>query len=484
MNGALLKLALKGIGYNSLSKIMIMALTGISQIVLARNLTQGDFGIVGFATIFINFLAGFSDIGISSAIIQKNDLDKATLFTGFTLKLILGGVVFCIAMLLSVHVDSFFYSNQTSRVIQILSLNFIISSFAFIPTCLLTRDLNYKKLLISQTVTALINYILSIALALNGFSYWSIVISNIVAAVVNIFLLNFLEPVRIEFRLDKKIASELVHFGGNLFLCGVITFVIFNADNFIIGSVSGAVSLGYYAIAFNWSTMVCGVVHNAVLTVLFPVFSKMQSDRDGLKKAYLKLLEYSTFICVLVNATLFYSSYEFLFYILGHGTDKWIPVLSTLKILCVYGVLRGVLQPLSNIVMAIGRTDIMLKTNFIVAIVELSLIYPALKYFDIEGVAATITLSYGLQFYIYYKYMSSELDVKSSDVISSIKPSFLSLIVVIALSLSCTRVVEMSYVSFAIKLTIIPAAFCLFYQYITKWRLLGEMKVIINGLNE
>ena len=309
MNDTLLKMAVKGISYNSLSRIVIILLTGASQIILARNLSQNDYGIVGFATIFTNFLSGFSDLGISSALIQKKDLDKVTLSTGFILKAVLSCFVFGVSCCLSYFADLVFDAHDVGRVIQILSLNFLISCFVFLPTCLLTRDLNYRKLLVSQTATAFVNYSLAIVLAMNGFSYWSIVISNIVSGVLNVFLLNILEPIKIVLRFDKKIASQLIHFGGNLFLCGVITFIIFNADNFIIGTLAGAAALGYYALAFNWSTMICGVVHNAVLSVLFPVFAKMQSERDDLKSAYLKTLEYSTFICVLVNSTLYYCSF-------------------------------------------------------------------------------------------------------------------------------------------------------------------------------
>jgi O-antigen/teichoic acid export membrane protein len=67
-------------------------------------------------------------------------------------------------------------------------------------------------------------------------------------------------PVAISFCLDRNIAREMVSFGGYLFISGLFTFLIFNLDNFIIGVVKGSKDLGYYAIAYNWSAVICGIM--------------------------------------------------------------------------------------------------------------------------------------------------------------------------------------------------------------------------------
>ena len=95
-----------------------------------------------------------------------------------------------------------------------------------------------------------------------------------------------------------------------------------NGDNFAISAMRGAKTLGYYAVAFNWGSMVCVMLGGVVLSVLFPTFSRMQSDRQRMKKAYLQVLEYVSFVGILVNMGLLAVSKDFLFFVLGHGTEK------------------------------------------------------------------------------------------------------------------------------------------------------------------
>ncbi len=123
----------------------------------------------------------------------------------------------------------------------------------------------------------------------------------------------------------------------DLSLIGFIVFTIFNVDNFIIGAVKGSSELGYYMIAFNWGSIICVILGTVVNNVLFPTFSRMEQDRERIKKSYLRVLEYVSCIGMLTNITLLLVSEDFLVYVLGHGTDKWLPALLSLRILCLYG---------------------------------------------------------------------------------------------------------------------------------------------------
>src|SRR5665647_2668568 len=89
----------KNIGFNALSNIAKFFLSAAASIILAQRLSPSDYGVVGFAMIFINFLSRFSDLGITDAVIQRNQLDDRGLYTGYTTKFILGIVVFAVMFL-------------------------------------------------------------------------------------------------------------------------------------------------------------------------------------------------------------------------------------------------------------------------------------------------------------------------------------------------------------------------------------------------
>ena len=472
----------ENIGYNAFARAVAFVFQALANIVLARNLTSDDYGVVGFAMIFITFLSQFSDLGINSAVIQKAELDESGLYTGFAIKMVLGIFAFAISFLLASLSKLFFDNNAVVNVIRVLSLGFILNSFAFLPTSLLTRELNYKKLFVPQVATAVVNSIICLTLALTGFKYWSIVLANVCATIASVILINELKPVKLRFCFDRKAASELIHFGGNLFLSGIIVFAILNADNFVIGAVKGSSLLGYYTIAFNWGSMLCAVLSNTVLSVFFPTFSKIQQDRKRIKEAYIRLLEYIAFIGVLANAGLLFVSKEFLIFVLGHGTDKWIPALTTFRILCIYGICRCLLEPVGNVVLAIGKTKALLVTQIIVAVFELGFLYPSLKYFGIEGVAVVVTVSYLTSYPILFWLLKQEIGLTSMEWIKGVYPAIVSLSVSTITLYFINFAMPFSFIGMIQKLILCSIIYFGVYGVITQWKMLYELKGIARDI--
>src|SRR3989338_4509519 len=98
----------KNIGFSAFSNIVKFLLSAVASIILAQTLSPSDYGVVGFAMIFINFLARFSDLGITDAVIQRNQFNDRGLYTGYTTKFILGIAVFVIVVLVSPLTKLFF----------------------------------------------------------------------------------------------------------------------------------------------------------------------------------------------------------------------------------------------------------------------------------------------------------------------------------------------------------------------------------------
>lgn len=469
----------ENVGYNTAGKIIIMIFQFAASVILARNLISSDYGIVGFALLLIAFLAQFGDMGIQSAVIQAGNLDEKGLYTGFTIKAALGIFVFIAAFTLSSLAGLLFDNAAVGSVVKVLSLNFVINSFVFLPNVLLTRELNYGKLFIPEVWAAVVTSTLSIILVLRGFGYWSIVLANVCSSIVSAIILNAVKPVKIRFRFDKGTALEFMRFGGNLFFSGLIVFLIFNADNFAIGTMKGATTLGYYAVAFNWGSMMCVVLGGVVLSVLFPTFSKMQSDRQRIKRAYLHALEYISFVGILANTGLLAVSREFLYFVLGHGTEKWLPALVPLRILCVYGILRLLLEPVGSVILAIGKTGSLLKTQIIMAAVELILLYPALHFFSIEGVAVAVTVSYVLAFTALFPLLRNELGLRLDEWMAPALPALGSAIIAVV-ALGVVQVfIPFTFAGMVAKMLIFLCIYIATYGMMTKWKIIrGIMDIV------
>lgn len=273
-----------------------------------------------------------------------------------------------------------------------------------------------------------------------------------------------------------------MEFGGTFFVGGLIVFLIFNADNFVVGAVIGSTGLGLYAIAFNWGSMICGRLYEVVHTVLFPTFSRMQDNRNKLKESYLRVLEYITFIGVISNLTLLLCSRDFLFYVLGRGTDKWMPALIAFQIILIYGVIRTFLEPIANVILALGESRLLLKSNVFVGVFELSLLYPVTKYFGIEGVAALVTLCYSMQYFIYFPFLKKRVNFRYSDIWSFMKPTIASALFMIAIAYVAKGLMNASLLSFVLRMLLCVMGYGLFYNVITRWKLVREMASMVGSM--
>ncbi len=470
------------LGYNTICRLIVFILSSATGIILARHLSSSDYGVVGFAMIFIGFLQQFNDLGITSSIVQKETIQDDELYTAFTLKLILGFLIFSASYAWACLSEKAFDNPAVKWVVVILAAGLFINGLGFLPTTLLTRQLKFKLLTIPQIGSRLVATAVSIAAVYLGFRYWSIVLSNVAANIATVAIVWMLCPLPWKFRWDSRAAKEHLKFGSHLFFAGLMIFVLFNADNFVIGTVNGAAMLGFYTIAFNWSTKATDFIAQAIHNILTSTFSRVQQDTERLKRGYLAILEYVSFAAVLANTLLMILSRELLVLVLGGGTGKWLPALLALEILCVYGVIRAVLEPVGSVIVAVGRPSLVFKSNAIVAALQAACLYPALRYFGIAGVAALVTICYGIQFPVYFPALHRKMDLRFSEVFRSVRAALISGCALAAFGFTLDRFMNITWFSMAVKSFCGCLLYLVTYGCLTKWKIIKDAKEISSSV--
>jgi O-antigen/teichoic acid export membrane protein len=481
VNQELSKKTAKNIGYTGVATLLVSMIQFLTSIVLARVLVPDDYGIVGFAQIFINFMMQFSDFGINGAMVQKKELDDETIRTAFSLKVFFSILMLAILLTAAPMTEFFIHRHEVVMVVRLLSLNFLFSVVGFLPQALLTRDLKFHKLIVPQTISVVTSSLFSILMANLGFSYWSIVLGSLLTSLLSAIILAFMRPSLVRLGYNREIARQLLRFGGSMFFPGVIVFVIFNTDNFIIGSIKGVEQLGYYAIAFNWGSMVCTLLTGSIHKVLFPTFCRLQDDLETLKKSYLMSLRYVAFLAIPANLILMLMGKEFLFFVLGRGTDRWLPALLTFQILCGYGILRAVTEPIGNVVLGIGRPQLCLKAIIIVATIQLSLLYPAVKFFGIEGVAGAVTISYLSQYFVYLPIMKKEIGVKGTELYAEIKTTLAAVMIMVVVILIIKSFSVFSMSSMIIQIATGLLVYVSVFGAMDRWKLFSEIRTLVHA---
>jgi len=248
----------------------------------------------------------------------------------------------------------------------------------------------------------------------------------------------------------------------------------------LVGAVLGAESLGYFSLALDWGTKVPTLLSITVLSVLFPAYSKIRDDKEKLEKTYLDSLHYVAFISILVNVTLLCISEDFLRTVLGGGTDKWMPALTSFRILCIYGIVRAVLEPIGNVIVALGDSRVLFKANVIAAGIQLVFLFPVLKFYNIEGVALLVLFSYATQYLVYLPLLNNKLKISTANIWKALSLPLICYVAFILVFLVFMKI----NLNFSVLLTITKAIiYAIIYSTIlciaTKWRLAKDLLLLL-----
>ncbi len=231
--------------YTTLLKGTVLICGLLASTVVARSLSAAEMGLVFFANIIIGFLNHFSDCGVGNAAIRQPKLEQRHLETAFTLKVILGLGAFGTALLIAPFARHFYDHPAAGNVTRFLALNFLVSTIGFLPLVQLTREMNYKALIIPGIINAVVRAILAITLILKGWSFWAVVIADVGANLASAIATQCVRKLRMRFRFDREEALALLRFGVPLMGSGMLAFLIFNLANFLIGAELGNEALGF-----------------------------------------------------------------------------------------------------------------------------------------------------------------------------------------------------------------------------------------------
>jgi PST family polysaccharide transporter len=383
-------------------------------------------------------------------------------------------------MLIAPFARHLFDHPAIGNVIRILASTFLVSTVGFLPQIMLTREMNYRALVIPGVVSVAVQCILAVTLVLLGWSYWAVVIASVGATLAGGIAMQVTRNVPMRFGFDRADAREYLRFGIPLFGTGVLIFLIFNLDNFLVGTTLGSAQLGYYALAFTWGSFICVLLNDTVNNVLMPTLAAIQHDPVAMRRWYLKTIDLVALIAVTANATLLINSHYFLVTFLGKGSNKWIPAEISLKILSVYGILRAMTEVIGPCLLARGETKTPWRANLYIGVVEVPLLLLALRSGRIELVAAGVLVAYMCAAFVLLPHLRREFSVGIWDLVGQIWPVGPSLVVAWVVTSLLPATLGTTLVTLAGRGLITASVVLLTHGFCTRFRCFHEAGAMIS----
>jgi lipopolysaccharide exporter len=359
-------------------------------IILARLLAPQDFGLMGIVLVVTYLLEVLAQTGFKAALIQKKDDITSYLHTAWTLELIRAIALAGILALAAPLAADFFSTPSATLLIRVMAIAVLLRGFRSIAVIYFERDLELQKRFIYEGTTRLAEVAVAIVLAFLLKSVWALVYGALAGAAVAVITSYILTPYMPRLRFELSKARELYSFGMWIFGADVLTYTRSHLPDIIIGRWVDVAGLGFYRMSINLSQIMSREIIGVAKQVAFPAYSMIQDQRRLLQKAYLESVQMVSLITFPASIGMLVLAPNVVSVVLG---EQWLPMVPTLRILSVWGLLTslmGLIQPLFR---GIGRPDVPTKLHFFNLIVMAGMIYPMTTAWGLVGAALAVLAS-------------------------------------------------------------------------------------------
>jgi teichuronic acid exporter len=355
-----------GLFWSFVENFVLISISFIVGIILARLLSPKEYGLIGVMTIFISMSQSFIDSGFSQALMRKQNCTPSDYSTVFYFNITVSIFVYLILFFCATYIGSFFHEPILADVIKVLGLGLIINSTSLIQSTQLTKQIDFKSQAKISLISSLSSGIISIYMAYSGWGVWSLVASAIVRYSINSFCLWFWSKWKPIWCFSINSLKELFAFGGNLFISGLIDATYRNIFTLIIGKYYSAAELGYYTRADQFQALPSSNLQTVIGRVSLPVLLTIQDDIPRLKESYRKIIKISMFLSFLLMLGMVATARPLVLALIG---EKWEPSIIYLQLLSLIGMLYPLHAINLNMLQVQGRSDLFLKLEIIKKIV-------------------------------------------------------------------------------------------------------------------
>jgi O-antigen/teichoic acid export membrane protein len=358
--------------------------------------------------VIVGFAQAYSDIGLSNAIIYRQDVTSNQLSTLYWVNVMAGIIIFLILVLAIPLTVAFYHEPRLESPMRSLNIVFLISPIGQQYQILLQKELRFKTLAFCEISSKTVGFAVAILSAWAGMGIYALVWCTLAAATTLslMFFVSGWSLHRTRLHFDLKDTKGFIQFG--LYQIGErsVNYVNSNLDKLIIGRMLGAGALGYYNLACNLVFQPILLFNSVIARVAFPVFARLQSQHEALKNGYFKILQ----IISSVNfAPLFGLAAVAPVLVLVLFGKQWIPAIPLIQLLALFAIFITIGNTIGSLLLAKGRVDLGFKWNLLILFTQPFGIVLGIYLGGLRGVASALLIMQVSYFLLGYRFLVSSL---------------------------------------------------------------------------
>lgn len=398
---SLTRVAAAGVKWTGVASALTTGLLFVQLAIMARLLRPEDFGLMAMVMVAIGFAQAFADMGISNAIIHRQDVSREQLSSLYWLNMIAGVAVFTLVVVATPLAAWLFREPRLTELMAWSALAFLITPLGHQFQVLLQKNLRFEILGSVEVGAAFVGAVTAVGSALAGQGVYSLVWGQLALATVKSLSLLAIgwRDWRPGLRLRAKDLQGYLGFGLYQMAQQIANYVSTVADQMLIGALLGAQTLGYYNLAFNLVIQPVSRLNPILTRVALPVFAKIQNERDRLANGFLTLqrvvavVNFPLLVGVAVVAPVFVPT------VLG---EQWLPSISLIQILAFVAMIRSIGNTVGSLLLAKGRADLGFYYTLLTLFAQIPAVYLGAQYGGAQGVAFALLLMQVIFFWANY----------------------------------------------------------------------------------
>ena len=281
----------------------------VQMAVLARLLLPEDFGLMALVSVAIVFCSLFSDMGLSSAFIQRQDVTPQQRSSLFWLNIVMGTALTILMIALSPLAAWYFDDDRLLPLFALTATTLIINAAGQQVRIAAEKTLHFRPVVLVDTSSTLLGFAATVLAALAGWGVYSLAFGSVLGAISGtvlawLFIANSWRP---RFGFKAEDIRPFIGFGGSLVANNIVNQFNASVNLLIGGRMLAASQLGLYSVPRNLVLQLQFLVNPIITRVAFPLISQVQTDLPRVKAIYLQTVN----MTASTNAPLYLGAFFF-----------------------------------------------------------------------------------------------------------------------------------------------------------------------------
>ena len=345
----------RGLLWGMMNNGVMQLLNIVFGIVLARLLSDADYGLAGELAIFSAIASALQESGFISALTNRKNATHEDYNSVFWFNVGCSAMMYVILWFCAPLIVNFFHEPELLWLSRYAFTGFFLASFSITPRAMLFKQLKVKEQSIIGITSLLISGTVGITMAVCGMTYWSVVTQNIVFVATVSVLSWYFSGFRPSMSFSFKPIREMFGFSCKLLVTNIFNCINNNVFSLLFGRFYTKHEVGQYTQADKWNKMGSNMITGMVQQVAQPMFVQVGDDKERLVRAFRKMLRFTSLISFPALFGLVLVAPEFITIAVG---EKWLPSAEIMQLLCVAGAFMPIAALYQNLLISRGKSGV------------------------------------------------------------------------------------------------------------------------------